>query len=182
MSSSEPEMVISEDLPLDEEEVEAADRCGYSKEEASAFKGVYNHYDQNFGKGDGKCSVSLVKSMVRALGISLEKKDEEVLAQMLIDVDENKDGSCQFPEFLLLIHKMQQTNFCGMNDAAAQRVKAEQIKQEKKEKALARRNSEKAAHRASLTLSKETAAKLQEANSSNTSKECPSQAASKDVS
>jgi len=142
-------------LELDEEEVEAMNRCGYSEEEALAFKGVYTHYDINFGKGDGKCSVPLVKSMVRALGIQMQKKDEETLAVLLDECDENKDGSCQFPEFLLLIHKMQEINFCNMNQAAAERVESEKKAIERKEKAQERKKKEKDAHRASIVMQEE---------------------------
>jgi len=148
-------MNLGEDLDLDEEEVEAMSRCGYSEEEALAFKGVYTHYDTNFGKGDGKCSVPLVKSMVRALGIQMQKKDEETLSVLLDECDENKDGSCQFPEFLLLIHKMQEINFCNMNQAAAERVESEKKAIERKEKANQRKKKEKEAHRASLVLAEE---------------------------
>ncbi len=45
---------------LDQEELAAAQKCGYTWDEAIAFKGVYRHYDNNFGKGDGKCSIQLV--------------------------------------------------------------------------------------------------------------------------
>ena len=58
---------------------------------------------------------------------------------MLEECDENKDGSCQFPEFLLLISRMQESNFCGMNDAAADRVKLEEEAGEKKRKAMQRK-------------------------------------------
>ncbi|CAD7928124.1 unnamed protein product [Amoebophrya sp. A25] len=149
---------LGEDLELDEEEVEAMNRCGYSEEEALAFKGVYAHYDTSFGKGDGKCSVPLVKSMVRALGIQMQKKDEDTLAVLLDECDENKDGSCQFPEFLLLIHKMQEINFCNMNQAAAERVESEKKAIERKEKAEARKKKEKEAHRSSLVMAEEQAA------------------------
>merc|ERR1719188_1690922 len=117
-------------LDLEDEDVAAMQKCGYTEEEALAFKQVYNHYDANFGKGDGRCSVALMKSMVRALGIQMAKSDEEMLAVMLDECDENKDGSTQFPEFLLLIAKMQAVNFCGMNDAAADRVKADKEKED----------------------------------------------------
>jgi len=141
--------VDMDNLTLDEEEIEAMGRAGFCEEEALAFKQVYTHYDNNFGKGDGKCSVPLMRSMVRALGIQMSKDDEVALGQMLEDCDENKDGSTQFPEFLLLIAKMQETNFCGMNDAAAEAVNAEASKKQKKEEQQKRKEREKKAHRES---------------------------------
>ena len=84
--------MLAEEVALDADDLAAAAQVGFTEEEAVAFKGVYNHYDQNFGKGDGRCSVQLVKSMVRALGIVMTKADEEQLAQMLDAADENKDG------------------------------------------------------------------------------------------
>ncbi|CAD7927677.1 unnamed protein product [Amoebophrya sp. A120] len=150
-----------DDIELDEEEMEAMEKCGYSTEEALAFKGVYSHYDNNFGKGDGCCSVPLVKSMVRALGIQMKKKDEETLAVLLEECDENKDGSTQFPEFLLLIKKMQEINFCQMNEAAAERVESEKKAIERKEKAEQRKKKEKEAHRASLVAMEEDKAAIE---------------------
>lgn len=141
---------MADEITLDDEEYAAMQKCGYTEEEALAFKGVYNHYDGHFGKGDGRCSVALVKSMVRALGIQMGKEDEDQLSTLLNEVDENKDGSTQFPEFLLLISRMQGVNFCGMNDAAADRVAAEKAAAVKKKVHEERRVSEKAAHRASL--------------------------------
>jgi len=143
-------MINTDDLILDDDEVAAMQKCGYTEEEAIAFKGVYNHYDSHFGKGDGKCSVALVKSMVRALGISMQKDDEDRLATLLDEVDENKDGSTQFAEFLLLISRMQAINFCNMNNAAADRVQREKEAEEKRKAANKRKEAEKAGHRASL--------------------------------
>mmetsp|Transcript_14247 Transcript_14247/g.35353 ORF Transcript_14247/g.35353 Transcript_14247/m.35353 type:complete len:223 (+) Transcript_14247:222-890(+) len=144
-----------EHLELDEEETEAMEKCGYTEEEALAFKGVYKHYDATFGKDDGKCTPALVKSMVRALGIQMQKKDEETLVVLLEECDENKDGSTQFPEFLLLIKKMQDINFCKMNEAAAERVESEKRAIDRKEKAESRKKKEKEAHRASLVVATE---------------------------
>ena len=85
-----------DEVELNAEDMQAAEKCGYKPEEALAFKGIYTHYDQNFGKGDGKCSVALVKSMVRALGIQMKKSDEDDLGKMLDDADENKDGKLYY--------------------------------------------------------------------------------------
>merc|ERR1712226_1014862 len=147
MGSEKPAM---SDLSLNDADRAAAEECKFTGEEALAFKGVYNHYDQNFGNGDGKCTIKLVKSMVRALGINMAKPDEEKLAEMLNDCDRDKDGSTQFPEFLLLISAMQKCNFCGMNDAAADRVKKDKEQKERRKAANQRRNSELAAHRQSM--------------------------------
>ena len=85
-------MSFHDDLQLDGDDHAAAEQVGFTDEEALAFKGIYTHYDQNFGKGDGRCSVALVKSMVRALGIAMNKDDEAQLGRMLEEADENKDG------------------------------------------------------------------------------------------
>lgn len=49
---------------------------------------------------------------------------------------------------------MQQINFCGLNDAAAERVKQEGEAAERKKLQESRRASEKAGHRASMLLPK----------------------------
>ena len=65
---------------------------------------------------------------IKALGVQMKPADEKSLAQMLIDCDENGDGSTQFPEFLVLIHMMQKVNFCGMNDNKLSKNKSGQDK------------------------------------------------------
>lgn len=154
----EPQVMDLESATLDDDDYEVLDRTEFSEEEAIAFKGVYTHYDNNFGKGDGMCTPALVKSMVRALGVQLNKEDETQMAQMLVECDENQDGSTQFPEFLLLINKMQQMNFCGMNDAAAARVEEAEAEALAAEEARQRKIQEKKnARRASVSLNPEFA-------------------------
>lgn len=152
MAEEQPEQPAPIDLEnatLDADDLEACEKTEFTEEEAVAFKGVYQHFDNHFGKGDGNCTPALVKSMVKALGVQMKPDDEKTLAQMLIDCDENQDGSTQFPEFLVLIHMMQKINFCGMNDAAAQKVKEEEEERRQLEEREQRKAAEKAAHRAS---------------------------------
>ena len=118
-------------VELDEEDVAAMEYVNFTREEAIAFKEIYYYYDQTYGKGDGNCSVKLMKSMVTALGVSMNNDNMVELEGMLRAVDDEwaaktggiADGQTQFPEFLLLIHKMQKNNFCNMNGAAEDAVR-----------------------------------------------------------
>lgn len=161
MADEEQQVMDLEGAVLDDEDFEAMQKTEFTEEEAIAFKGVYNHYDNQFGKGDGKCTPQLVKSMVRALGITMYKADEEKLAQMIVDCDEDQDGNTQFPEFLVLIDMMQKCNFCGMNDAAAMRVREEEQAAKAKMEQEERKVREKAAHRASSAFLNDQTAMLE---------------------
>merc|ERR1712118_411777 len=77
------------------------------------------------GRGQwGSCRYTTLTSdgvirMLRSLGVTLHQSDKEYLHKMARECDQDGNGAVDFPDFLILIRRIMDENFCNLNEVTS---------------------------------------------------------------
>lgn len=107
-------------------ERQALEEAKFSKEEVSEFRQIFYHWAANDAKegarGASKDSKALspdgMYRMLRSMGMNLTAEDREQLFTMAKQADQDGNGNVDFPDFLILMRRLLDANFCGLNQVA----------------------------------------------------------------
>jgi Ca2+-binding EF-hand superfamily protein len=104
----------------------AIEESKFSKAEVSEFREIFSLWASNDANSDlpgaSKCGKSLgpegMVRMLRSMGMTLTADDKEQLFKMAMEADQDGNGNVDFPDFLILMKRLIDANFCGLNQAA----------------------------------------------------------------
>jgi hypothetical protein len=104
----------------------AIEESKFSAQEVSEFREVFSMWASNDTKSDmpgaSKCGKALgpdgMVRMLRSMGMTLTAEDKEQLFTTIKEVDQDGNGNVDFPDFLILMKRLIDANFCGLNQAA----------------------------------------------------------------
>lgn len=99
-------------------------RAYFNDDELQGFKAVFDSLDES---GDGEIPLQQMKRLFENLGLKLNRSQMQELVVMIREVDENDSLAIDFGEFSLLMRKLVDKNFAGLNDAASDMLKKEKV-------------------------------------------------------
>jgi Ca2+-binding EF-hand superfamily protein len=110
-------------------EKSAAEKAGFTKPEVGEFRSIFNHWHQKLmelGEGCGAAESGRaltpegIARILRSLGITLpSQSDFERLEAICRECDIDGNGDVDFPDFLMVMRKVMDENFRGLNDQLA---------------------------------------------------------------
>jgi Ca2+-binding EF-hand superfamily protein len=106
-------------------EQNAIEESKFSKQEVNEFREIFLQWASNDAKrglpGASKCGKALgpegMLRMLRSMGMTPTADDKEQLFKMVEEADQDGNGNVDFPDFLILMRRLMDANFCGLNQA-----------------------------------------------------------------
>jgi len=102
-----------------QKEREMAKRCGFPNEEVSQFREIFAEYDAD---DQGALTLGEVRKVLRTLQVRLDHEGQESLKQIFHQADEDRSGSLDFAEFLLMMKLLTDLDFAGINEASKEKM------------------------------------------------------------
>jgi len=116
-------------------------RTNFAPDEVSLWRDIFLKFDSD---GSGGFDITEGKGLLQAVGVNLnERAMHDRYLSLFRDVDEDEDGDMDFPEFLLLMRKMIDLDFGGIQSRMAPKEPKEETAADKKKAARAERRAEK---------------------------------------
>jgi len=107
----------------------AIENAGFARQEVSEFREVFDHWHARLSELGPGCGAAAegkaftaegISRILRSLGVSLPKmSDCDVLEGICRECDFDKSGSVDFPDFLMVMSKLLEINFRGLNELIA---------------------------------------------------------------
>ncbi|KAF4667713.1 hypothetical protein FOL47_003423 [Perkinsus chesapeaki] len=113
-------------------------RASFNDDELQGFRQVFDSLDES---GTGEIPLQQMKRLFETLGLKLNREQMQELIIMIREVDENDSLAIDFGEFSLLMRKLIDKNFAGLNDAADATLKKAKLKTPGQEMTNSRKNS-----------------------------------------
>lgn len=143
---------------IDEAEYEMVERensamkdTGMSKEEVEGYREVFLAFDE---AGRGVLGLPEVRRLLRAIGLQLDARHAEELRIIFYELDDDADASTlNFIEFLHLIRKLLDMNFCGIVEKIEKvmsRLEDERRREAKKQELMDKQEKERMKRREQL--------------------------------
>merc|ERR1712118_304006 len=116
-------------------------RTKFTPEEVNLWRDIFLKFDDDHS---GAFDITEGKTLLQVVGVNLnERVMHDRYLSLFRDVDEDEDGSIDFPEFLLMMRKLVDMDFGGIQSRMAPKEPKEETAAEKKKAARAERRAEK---------------------------------------
>merc|ERR1719171_987909 len=122
-------------------EKEVIKRTKFAQDEVNLWRDIFLKFDDD---KSGAFDITEGKTLLQAVGVNLnERVMHDRYLSLFRDVDEDEDGAMDYPEFLLMMRKLIDSDFGGIQSRMAPKEPKEETQAEKKKAARAERRAEK---------------------------------------